>query len=203
MGLTQCDYLETGDAYSSWGRTIVCVDLYSPETMLEVKSALYGLSNIRTSVHTALWTPEDETALRSWALDEPVANTDVMREGPLGWMVPSGEGIETMVRHLEWQGLSDRVPLLAGAVAEAASHWLASIETTDPEIGQAGQPEPPSAEQPAPPEDEPRAEGPTDIIPSLPTPPPSTAAAAPSYRNIGVAVAAVGICAAVAYYMRG
>jgi hypothetical protein len=202
--VTQCDYLETGDSYSSWGRTTVCVDLYGPDTMREVKTFLYAATGARTDIETPTWTPNDEAVLQSWAYDEPVADPDVMRDGPLGWKVPSGYGVEKMAEHIEIWEQQAAYPLLTLAKQEADAHWFSTIETTDPEIGQAaGAPaEEPDADEPVPSGEEPRSELPSDVIQSRPVPPPTTASSA-SYRNIGVAVAAVGILAAVAYYMRG
>jgi hypothetical protein len=190
------------------------VDLEDPATMAEVKLSLYGVTGVQTRRDTSIWTPEDEAVLRLWDTNESVRGLGVMRAGPHGWMVPSGTGIRLMVGMMgdrAWQ-----IPLIASAAAKAEGYWLGSVESSNPRIGNAPQrpqppppgvdpvqppPEDPDADQPVQPSDPPRVDIPTTIIDSRKPPSPQTATTV-SHRNVGIAVAAVGIVAALAYYMR-
>jgi len=202
-----CTGVPTGGEYSSFGRTRVCVNLSEPDTLREVKSALRVLSGLTLRLDSPLWTPADEAALQVWSTDESVSSHDVMREGPLGWMVPSGEGIELMVQHLRWTGAHTSFPLLEAAVQSAESHWLGAVDTSDPVIG-SGSSTASEAELEDPPSvldrpDEPSADTTELVFPVSPRPATEQSNSTPSYRNAGLLVAAVGILAAFAYYMRG
>ena len=204
-----CQGKATGYPESSWGTTTVCVNLDDPATMLEVKSALYALTNVRTEVHSPPWTPADEGALRMWATQEYIRERDVMREGPLGWMVPSGEGIEAMAIWLGYEsddgGLRQRFPLLFGAMDENESHWISSLATTDPQIGAAGQQpgeQPPGDEPMEPPDgDEPPPPSARRDDPQYPPRPQAAAAAPMNYAVLGLTMALVGLGLATAVYV--
>jgi hypothetical protein len=221
-----CEGMQTGTTDHEW--TVlppfklnwVCVDLRDPATVYEVKKAIYVLGGVSTRMDSAIWTVEDEGALRLLASEAWARDYAMSRTGPAGWEVPSGEGIEQMCLRLNWATrdarMSAEFPWLFYAmdVLGDAPGLLDGLKTTDPAIGAPARPPIESApepiETPAPIVEEPSEPTepalPTRPTPSYPSVPPAEVVETGASSNLkpyGIALAAAGLVVAGVYYFAG